>query len=87
MILPYAIIENNKIINIINIDDNEVELIAALKAIPIPADCNTGIGCSYVDGVFEEAVYPTEQVIESTVDLSFEDIEALIERIVNENNS
>lgn len=87
MILPYAIIQDNKIVNIVNIDSDNSELIAHLNAIYIPNDCATAIGCSYIDGVFEEIVDTTDQVIESITTLSFDEIELLLESIVNENST
>jgi hypothetical protein len=87
MIRLYAIVENSNVTNIINIDDADTAIIAALRAIEIPVDCKTFIGATYSNGVFEQLTdwSALEEDEQTQLELTYEEIELLLQEIINEN--
>jgi hypothetical protein len=98
MIRTYAIVNNEKVTNLIYIDNINVELIRELNGIEIPDDAMIDIGFKYIDGVFIEPPRPeptyeykkTASSIQKNkefVELSFEEIEDILESIMNEDET
>lgn len=84
MIRQFATIANGVVDNIILIDEEEIELINSLGAIPIPDNMLVCIGWQYVDGAFIDPNPPRESVTETLTPLTDEEIALMLQELQNE---